>query len=198
MSNINYFKLYKDRVEMAQQLNDEIICQKYDYIQDAYYNFFIKGILKSLIESCIKKIDLDNYSFVTNQLDFKMKIREEKKCDMLSNGQLDEHWELRGLVDDKLLFYPDPKLKFDDAQDVLFQYILDSLYQYGLNDVELSLWHMINSSSMDDPKYGNYIDYSKRDRYITFSGTLKQLIEMYYMELQKYEYENQSLVKVKK
>ena len=51
---------------------------------------------------------------------------------------------------------------------------------------------------MDDPKYGNYIDYSKRDRYITFSGMLKQLIEMYYMELQKYEYENQSLVKVKK
>lgn len=193
-NNIKKCTINPEEIEVDYKLYRELI--KQDIFEEYYKKFFVDGVLKSLIEGYIKSISIKNVQTAREPKEFEFVLVEEV------NG------ENKGLRRTSCLSYKTTinyKTTYGSGRPIelkgeVFGYTVDSLIRYlsdvlnakiyEMEEVKFSKWVTVVPKTVTNGGLWNrpVSSYERKEIGIRFKCSIKQLINMYYLECLRYSY----------
>ena len=195
----NYYNLLKGQLQICEDKQDEKLRKQWqenidfekrilfeEFLQNLYYDLFVDEFLVKLIEEKIKNVNSKDDS--TNK--FKVKIT------FYHSITSDTYHPKETKYEGKICLREPESFRFSLNQK-------DNIYLRNRKKL-LGLYHLVynNLSTYFDVSndFDEVLTYTHCDITgfcLSFEGTLKELINMYYMEKQRQEYENYDARKLK-
>lgn len=201
-TNINYFESFEnnikkhsinlEEIEADYKLERELI--KQDVFEEYYKKFFVDGVLKSLIEGYIKSISIKNVQTAREPKEFEFVLVEEVNGENKGLGRT-SCLSYRTTINYKTTYGSGRPIElkgevFGYTVDSLIRYLSDVLNAkiYEMEEVKFSKWvtavpkRVTHGGPWNRPESS----YERKEIGISFKCSIKQLINMYYLECLRY------------
>lgn len=203
-NNINYFEMFENNIkkhsinpdEIAGDYKVECELEKYDIFVKDYKHFFVDGVLKTLIEGYLRSINNGNVQSARESKKFEFVIVKDvtgKDRSLGAAGILSYESKIRyettyGNGFSCTFGYED--LRYNYGVDYLIRYLSDVLNAkiYEMEEVEFSDWVTVEPKKVTTGgPWGRPVSsYERKEIGISFKCSIKQLINMYYLECLRY------------